>query len=283
MGNKQNVCPSCRSINVAHYFYGEKEVFEKLMKQVTRHILLYGGNYMTPETPMYHCRDCGHDWNVPHKFPFSSKEPKEAKRLHCVVEDMPGLTKGKIYVVQTIELGAYGIIDDYNEDVYFYNPACFEIVDDEYANDKDDLPDDIAEYEAEEVYDPPYFLHDGYVLSSKFDFNRVVYEAQDGSSNARWGVINYILYVWESKVPAPKGTDLARLYYECLLNDANDEYGCNQYLLLGQALLNGIGCEPNKEEAIKWFHKAQDYGYRLPDVVRELLDEEMKNITSEEV
>ena len=84
---------------------------------------------MTPDSPMYHCKDCGHDWNIPHKYPFSGEADKDAKWLRCVVDDMMSLTKGKIYEVKTIEHGAYGIIDDEEEDVYLYNPLCFEVVD----------------------------------------------------------------------------------------------------------------------------------------------------------
>ena len=87
---------------------------------------------MTPDTPMYHCKDCGHDWNIPHKYPFSGEADNNAKWLRCVVDDMMSLTKGKIYEVKTIEHGAYGIIDDEEEGIYLYNPACFEIVNDNY-------------------------------------------------------------------------------------------------------------------------------------------------------
>ena len=267
------ICPVCRSTNNTGYFYGKREQYDEALKTITKNPPLYGGSTMMPDSPMYHCRDCGHDWNIPHKFPFGSEEAREAKRLRCVVDDMMSLTKGKIYEVQTIENGAYGIIDDEEEGVYLYSPACFEIVDDGYNETEEYLPDDIAEYEACEVYDPPYFMHDGYVLSPRFEFDRVVYEAQDGSENARWGVINYILYVWEGVRPAPEGVDLERLYYECLIASANDEYGGHQYALLGQAILNGIGCEPNKKEAIRWFKKAVDDGQELPDEIIEMIED----------
>jgi len=45
---------------------------------------------------------------------------------------MMSLTKGKIYEVKSIRNGAYGIIDDEEEGIFLYNPACFEIVNDNY-------------------------------------------------------------------------------------------------------------------------------------------------------
>lgn len=272
---KPIICPNCGSNNTTGFFYGKAEEYDEALKEMKKNPPLYGGNTMTPDTPMYHCRDCGHDWNIPHMFPFGAEEIRDAKRVCCVVDDMMSLTKGKIYEVQTIENGAYGVIDDEEEGVYLYNPECFEIVDDDYKYgvSQDFLPDDIAEYEECEVYDPPYLLHDGYVLSPRFDFNSVLFEAQDGSENARWGVINYIIYVWEGIAKAPEGVDINRIYYECLLGSANDEYGCKPYLLLGQAILSGIGCKPNKTRALRWFKKARDDGQKLPDEVKKIMEE----------
>ena len=65
------------------------------------------------------------------KYPFSGEADKNAKWLRCVVDDMMSLTKGKIYEVKSIRNGAYGIIDDEEEGVYLYNPASFEIVNDD--------------------------------------------------------------------------------------------------------------------------------------------------------
>ena len=141
MGIEYN-CPSCGSSNVAGYFYGTQEMYDALLEQITKRIPIYGGNLMSPETPMCHCQDCGHDWRIPHKFPFSGEEPKKAKKLRCVVDDMISLTKGKIYEVQTIENGAYGIIDDEEEGVYLYNPACFEIADDDCVVGENELPEE---------------------------------------------------------------------------------------------------------------------------------------------
>ena len=130
MAIKPIICPACGSTHMTGYFYGKQEEYDEILKKITKKPPRYGGNMMTPDRPMYHCKDCGHDWNIPHKFPFSGKADKEAKRLLCVVDDMMGLTKGKIYEVKTIEHGAYGIIDDEEDDVYLYNPACFEVVSD---------------------------------------------------------------------------------------------------------------------------------------------------------
>lgn len=275
MKSKPVICPACGSRNNTGYFYGKPEEYDDALKIMTKNPPLYGGDNMTPETPMYHCRDCRHDWNIPHKFPFGAEEPKKARRVCCVVDDMPSLTKGKIYEVQSMENGAYGIIDDEYEGVYLYNPACFEIVDDGYRYDysPDFLPDDIAEYEECEIYDPPYFLHDGYVLSPRFDFGRVLSEAQDGSENARWGVINYILYAWDGITRMPENVDLKRVYYECLLGSVHDENGCEPYGLLGHAVLKGIGCEPDEKEALRWFKKALEAGEELPDEVMDFIED----------
>lgn len=138
----QHSCPSCGSANVVGYFYGTREQYDELLKQITKRIPLYGGNLMSPETPMYHCQDCGHDWNIPHMFPFSGEEPKKAKKLRCVVDDMFCLTKGKVYEVQTIKNGAYGVIDDEEAGVYLYNPACFEVADGDCAGNENELPEE---------------------------------------------------------------------------------------------------------------------------------------------
>ena len=71
----------------------------------------------------------------------------------------------------------------------------------------------------------------------------------------------------------PEGVDINRIYYECLLGSANDEYGCKPYLLLGQAILSGIGCKPNKTRALRWFKKARDDGQKLPDEVKKIMEE----------
>ena len=130
MAIKTIICPACGSTHIIGYFYGKQEEYDKALKEITKNPPRYGGNMMTPDRPMYHCKDCGHDWNIPHKFPFSGEADKKAKRLRCVVNDMMSLTKGKIYEVKTIEHGAYGIIDDEEDGVYLYNPACFEVVSD---------------------------------------------------------------------------------------------------------------------------------------------------------
>ena len=50
------------------------------------------------------------------------------KRVRCIVDDELCLTKGKIYEVRTEERGLYGLIDDEEEDLYLYEPSCFEVV-----------------------------------------------------------------------------------------------------------------------------------------------------------
>ena len=132
MAVKPKICPVCGSMNMTGYFYGQQEEYDEALKVMTKNPPLYGGNTMTPDTPMYHCKDCGHDWNIPHMYPFSGEADKDAKWLRCVVDDMMSLTKGKIYEVKSIRNGAYGIIDDEEEGVYLYNPVCFEIVNDDY-------------------------------------------------------------------------------------------------------------------------------------------------------
>ena len=133
MAVKPIICPVCGSTKTTGYFYGKQEQYYEALKVMTKNPPLYGGNTMTPDTPMYHCKDCGHDWNIPHKYPFSGEADKDAKRLRCVVDDMMSITKGKIYEVKSIKNGAYGIIDDEEEGVYLYNPACFEVVDDDFV------------------------------------------------------------------------------------------------------------------------------------------------------
>ncbi len=50
------------------------------------------------------------------------------KRVRCIVDDELCLTNGKIYEVRTEEHGLYGLIDDEEEDLYLYEPSCFEVV-----------------------------------------------------------------------------------------------------------------------------------------------------------
>ena len=94
---KPIICPNCGSNNTTGFFYGKAEEYDEALKEMKKNPPLYGGNTMTPDTLMYHCRDCGHDWNIPHMFPFGAEEIRGAKRVCCVVDDMMSLTKGKIY------------------------------------------------------------------------------------------------------------------------------------------------------------------------------------------
>ena len=68
---KPIICPNCGSNNTTGFFYGKAEEYVEALKEMKKNPPLYGGNTMTPDTPMYHCRDCGHDWNIPHMFPFA--------------------------------------------------------------------------------------------------------------------------------------------------------------------------------------------------------------------
>lgn len=76
---KSKICPVCGSTKTTGYFYGKQEEYDEALKVMTKNPSLYGGNTMTPDTPMYHCKDCGHDWNIPHKYPFSGEADKNAK------------------------------------------------------------------------------------------------------------------------------------------------------------------------------------------------------------
>ena len=50
------------------------------------------------------------------------------KRVRCIVDDELCLAMGKIYEVLTEEHGLYGLIDDEEEEIYLYDPSCFEVV-----------------------------------------------------------------------------------------------------------------------------------------------------------
>ena len=56
------------------------------------------------------------------------KEMPVLMKVRCIVDDEPGLTKGKIYEVLTEEDGLYGVGDDEDVDVYLHGKSCFEIV-----------------------------------------------------------------------------------------------------------------------------------------------------------
>ena len=51
------------------------------------------------------------------------------RKVRCITEDEPDLTKDKVYEVLTEEKGLYGVIDDEGGDIYLYSPQCFETVD----------------------------------------------------------------------------------------------------------------------------------------------------------
>ena len=58
MAVKPIICPVCGSSKLTGYFYGQQEEYDEAMKVMTKNPPLYGGNTMTPDTPMYHCKDC---------------------------------------------------------------------------------------------------------------------------------------------------------------------------------------------------------------------------------
>ena len=59
------------------------------------------------------------------------KEMPVLMKVSCIVDDEPGLTKGKIYDVLTEENGLYGVGDDEDIDVYLHGKSCFEVVESE--------------------------------------------------------------------------------------------------------------------------------------------------------
>ena len=59
---KKNICPNCKSKNVAKILYGEPASSETLMKKVKEGKIYIGGCLIEMPAPKYHCNDCGKEW-----------------------------------------------------------------------------------------------------------------------------------------------------------------------------------------------------------------------------
>ena len=50
------------------------------------------------------------------------------KKVRCIVDTEPDLTKGKVYEVVDEDHGMIGVEDDEGDGAYLYSPTCFEVV-----------------------------------------------------------------------------------------------------------------------------------------------------------
>ena len=59
---KQFICPSCNSKNVARFLYGIQEFSGKLIKEKEEGKIILAGCHISDDSPKYHCNDCGKEW-----------------------------------------------------------------------------------------------------------------------------------------------------------------------------------------------------------------------------
>ena len=123
---------------------------------------------------------------------------------------------------------------------------------DESAADTDaDEDEAVNEFAAEEAF---------MERINSIDFHQTLEAAKNGDISAMWNLVNYIA-VNQSDAET-EGHDVDRLYYDTLC-DLAAENEAAAYIMLGDAVLHGTGCEQNAEEAIRWYEKAAENGHRF--------------------
>ena len=95
---------------------------------------------------------------------------------------------------------------------------------------------------------------------NSIDFQQTVKAAKNGDTSAMWDLVNYIAVNQEDD--GSGNYDVNRLYYDTLCDLAADNEAA-AYIMLGDAVLHGTGCDQNAEEAIRWYEKAAENGQRF--------------------
>lgn len=57
------ICPACSSKNVAKFLYGMPSFSKKLEKELEQGKVKLGGCCIEVEAPLFHCNDCGKEWD----------------------------------------------------------------------------------------------------------------------------------------------------------------------------------------------------------------------------
>lgn len=137
-----------------------------------------------------------------------------------------------------------------DEDTYDY--------DDYDDDDEEDYDEEDEDYEEEDDEDnaEKAFLKRIYSL----DFRQTVEDARNGETKAKWNLVNYIA-VTNAEAYSDE-YDIDKLYYDTLCDLAEAKETAS-YIMLGDAVLHGKGCEQNTEEAIHWYEKAAENGERF--------------------
>ena len=116
------------------------------------------------------------------------------------------------------------------------------------GEDKDEADNEIAAEEA--------FIE----RINSIDFHQTMEAAKNGDISAKWDLVNYIAV---NQSDDDSGDyDVDRLYYDTLCDLAAKNEAA-AYIMLGDAVLHGTGCDQNAEEAIRWYEKAAENGQRF--------------------
>ena len=125
------------------------------------------------------------------------------------------------------------------------------ILDENAANNDEDEDEAENEITAEEAF---------MERINSIDFQQTVKAAKNGDISAMWDLVNYIAV---NQADDGSGNyDVDRLYYDTLC-DLAAENEAAAYIMLGDAILHGTGCDQNAEEAIRWYEKAAKNGHRF--------------------
>jgi len=133
-----------------------------------------------------------------------------------------------------------------DDDTYDYDDDDDEDYDEEYEEDEED--EEKGEDNAETA-----FLK----RMNNLDFRQTVEDAKNGDKKAKWDLVNYIAV--NTADDYSDEYDIDKLYYDTLCELAAEE-DTAAYIMVGDAKLQGTGCEQNTEEAIRWYAKAAENG-----------------------
>ena len=111
-------------------------------------------------------------------------------------------------------------------------------------------------YEVSDYIDPPQ-EPDTSEDTGDFDPDETLIKAEEGDMDAKWDLVCYMAFSGIALKDAdPEYQDV----YYTNLRDLAEAGNTPAYIMLGDAILEGIGCEQNTEEAIRWYEKAADEG-----------------------
>ena len=90
-----------------------------------------------------------------------------------------------------------------------------------------------------------------------FDPEETLIKAEEGDMDAKWDLVCYMAFSGIALKDAdPEYQDV----YYSNLHDLAEAGNTPAYIMLGDAILVGIGCRQNTEEAVRWYEKAAEEG-----------------------